>query len=70
MLGMPIMPKPMPAMTMRLDGATAPWRPRADAETMVGKPATPAAAIGSVFRNWRRFILFLLSLFRTMILSV
>ena len=52
MLPGPIMPKPMPAMTIRSDGATAPPLPRAEALTMVGKPATAAApATAAVLRN-------------------
>ncbi len=62
----PCMPKPMPAMTMRFEGATAPLLPRAAALTIVGNPATPAAAappvIAAALRNCLRFIFLRFSL--------
>jgi hypothetical protein len=45
------MPKPIPAMTMRLDGAGRLSLPRAEAGTMVGNPRPTAAAIEAVFKN-------------------
>ena len=38
------MPKPIPAMTILSEGATAPSRPRVEALTITGKPAAPTAA--------------------------
>ena len=54
MLPGPCIPKPMPAMTTRSLGGTAPLRPRAEALTMEGKATAPAMAAGAVVRNVRR----------------
>ena len=56
MLGMPCMPKPIPAMTILSLGAGLPARPSAEARTIVGKPAAPAAAREAVLRNSRLFM--------------
>ena len=53
----PCMPKPMPAMTTRSLGGTAPLRPSAEALTMEGKAMAPAMAAGAVVRNVRRLYL-------------
>jgi hypothetical protein len=53
---MPIIPNPIPAMTIRSLGARRPSSPRAEARTIVGKAAIPAAAAVAFFMNSRRRI--------------